>query len=123
MRLLFCASACWHLVAAQQASSVAAVQLLQNPIRIVADVYDDDPTAVCSTDNFVSVAVDALLTMQQQAAPRTVVVSVSLAYSQLLEATVFSTAGLNVVLFDQSGKQANSHAHRSLCPAQGCSAS
>lgn len=118
--LLFClcVSACWQWAASQQANSVPAAQLLQSPIKIAADFYDDDPTAVCSTDNYVSVAVDALLTVQQQAAPRTVVVSVSLAYSQLLEATVFSTAGLNVVLFDQSGKQ-SSHTHHSLGPATG----
>lgn len=94
-----------QLAAAQQSSSVLSPQLLPAPVKLVADWLDDDPTAVCTTSNLVSVTVDALLTTPQEPpAPRTVVLYVSLEPSQVLEATVFSTAGLQVVLFQQSGQ-------------------
>lgn len=93
-----------HQAAAQQADSVISVQLLPSAITLVADWLDDDPTAVCSTSNVVSASVDALLGMQQPGAPRTLVLSLALSSSQLLEATIFSTAGLQVVLFQQSGE-------------------
>jgi hypothetical protein len=81
------------------------VQILPSAMTIVADWFDDDPTAVCSTSNVVSASVDALLGMQQLGAPRTIVLSVTLSASQLLEAAVFSTSGLQVVLFQQSGEK------------------
>lgn len=84
-------------------SVVASAQLLPAPIQLVPDFYDDDPTAPCSTSNIVASTVDSLLALQQADAPRTVVVQTSLAVTQLLEATIFSTAGLRVVLFKSSG--------------------
>lgn len=96
-----------QLSAAQQqlqpVGSVVSAQLLSAPIQIVPDFYDDDPTAPCSTSNIVASTVDALLALQQADAPRTMVVQASLAVTQLLEATILSTAGLRVVLFQASG--------------------
>jgi hypothetical protein len=103
--------------AGQQASTPVTVQLLSNPLQLVADFYDDDPTASCSTSNVVAVTVDGLLAAQQPASPATVVVSTSFSMSQLLEAEVFSTAGLTVSLLQQSG----GHGCRGLgCVGQAC---
>jgi hypothetical protein len=93
------------ITAQQQSGSVLSAQLLPAPVQLVADWFDDNPTAVCTTSNLVSVTVDALLaTPQQPPASRTVVLYVSLEPSQVLEATILSTAGLQVVLFQQSGQ-------------------
>lgn len=93
--------------AQQQSPSVLSAQLLPAPVKLVADWFDDNPTAVCTASNLVSVTVDALLTTPRAPpAPRTVVLLLSLETSQVLEATVFSTAGLQVVLFQQSGQHA-----------------
>lgn len=92
-----------YLAEGQQGSTPVTVQLLNSPVQLVADFYDDDPTASCSTSNVVAVTVDGLLVAQQPASPATVVISTSLSMSQLLEAEVFSTAGLTVSLLQQSG--------------------
>jgi hypothetical protein len=102
--LLLLAARLVHEAAAQNVNGATSVQLLPSAITLVADWFDDDPTAVCSTSNIVSASVDALLGMQQPGAPRTMVLSLALSSSQLLEATLFSTAGLQVVLFQQSGE-------------------
>jgi len=83
-------------------SSLVSPQLLPAPVQLVADYFDDDPTARCSADA-VSVAVDALLVARQAASPATIVASLSLAPSQLLEAVVFTAAGLTVTLFQTCG--------------------
>lgn len=93
--------------AQQQSRSVLSAQLLPAPVTLVADWFDDNPTAVCTASNLVSVTVDALLTTPENPpAPRTVVLYVSLEPSRVLEATAFSTAGLQVVLFQKSGQHA-----------------
>lgn len=97
--LLLLVAAQLHATAAQQAP-----QLLPAPLLLVPDYYDDDPTATCTTSNIVSTTVDALLAQSAGDAPATVVVQVSLSMTQLLEATVLSTAGLQVVLFQSSGR-------------------
>lgn len=93
-----------YLASGQQANTPVTVQLLNSPVQLVADFYDDDPTASCSTSDVVAVTVDGLLAAQQPASPATVVVTTSFSIPQLIEAEVFSTAGLTVSLLQQSGE-------------------
>jgi hypothetical protein len=102
--VLFLVLVAAYLAAGQPASTPVTVQLLASPVQLVADFYDDDPTASCSTFNVVAVTVDGLLAAQQPASPVTVVASTSFSVAQLIEAEVFSAAGLTVSLLQQSGE-------------------
>lgn len=101
-------SAVLHAASQQQqpvSEPTTAPQLLPAPVTLVADYYDDDATAACTTSVVVSVSVDGLLAWQRASVQATVIASLNLAPSQLLEAAVFSAAGLSVLLFQSSGEE------------------